>query len=301
MKASLEALSKALPAEKQRELARVQEIIIKCFEACEKEFIRLEMIVLFGSYATGKWVEDSYVQEGTRYEYKSDLDIFVATEQMISDDNWLSLGIDNYVFNDPLIETEVNIIHHDIYFFNKKVKENYYFFKDIAEEGVVLYDSGRHEVARPGPMTPAEQGKKVEEEFEYWFEKANEFFKVFRYCLKEQHYNKAAFELHQTTESYYTTLLLVYVDYKPKWHNLKKLGKQVASIDPRLREVFPQRDKEEQRLFQLLKRAYVDARYKKDYVITAEELVYLSGRIEVLRELTEELCVREIARLKGSS
>lgn len=113
MKASLEELTKPLPAAKQQELARVKEIIIERFEACERDFIQLEIIILFGSYATGRCVEDSYVQEGTTYEYKSDLDIFVATEQAISDENWLSLGIDDAVFNDPLIETEVNIIHHD--------------------------------------------------------------------------------------------------------------------------------------------------------------------------------------------
>ena len=57
--------------------------------------------------------------------------------------------------------------------------------------------------------------------------------------------------------------------------------------------------KEEKELFQLLKKAYIDARYKKEYTITAEELQYLSERVQLLRELTEKLCQEEIARLKG--
>ena len=52
-------------------------------------------------------------------------------------------------------------------------------------------------------------------------------------------------------------------------------------------------------MFQLLKKAYIDARYKKEYTITAEELQYLSERVLLLRELTEKLCQEEIARLKG--
>jgi predicted nucleotidyltransferase len=30
------------------------------------------MIILFGSYARGTWVEDKYTERGNVYEYKSD-------------------------------------------------------------------------------------------------------------------------------------------------------------------------------------------------------------------------------------
>jgi uncharacterized protein len=42
--------------------------------------------------------------------------------------------------------------------------------------------------------------------------------------------------------------------------------------------------------FHLLKRAYIDARYKKDYKITKEDLVYLSERVGVLKELVGRVC-----------
>ena len=38
------------------------------------------MIILFGSYSRGNWVEDVYKENGTTYEYKSDYDILVVTE-----------------------------------------------------------------------------------------------------------------------------------------------------------------------------------------------------------------------------
>ena len=99
-------------------------------------------------------------------------------------------------------------------------------------------------------------------------------------------YNKAAFELHQATESYYTAILLVFTDYKPRKQNLKKLGKEVASIDARFQEVFPLRNRKEKELFQLLKKAYIDARYKKDYHIGEEALTYLGERVQLLAQLT---------------
>ena len=294
MPTSFDQLPRPLPTAKLDELESVKQLIIHQFETSALEFT-LEKIILFGSYATGKQVEDKYVQDGITYEYKSDFDILVVSNQSISDKNWFKLDIDNLMDNHPAIETEVNVIHHDIHFLNKKISDNHYFFADIAREGIELYDSGRHELATPGPMTPADQGQEAQEEFEYWFEKGDDALEIHDLCLGAGKYNEAAFNLHQATERYYSALLLVFTAYKPKW----KLGRQVASIAPRLKDVFSQRNKEEQRLFQLLKKAYIDSRYRKDYAITAEELQYLAERVLLLRELTEALCQKEIARLKG--
>ncbi|MEO1548618.1 MAG: nucleotidyltransferase domain-containing protein, partial [Bacteroidota bacterium] len=38
----------------------------------------VEMVILFGSYARGNWVEDQYVEKGITYEYRSDFDILVV-------------------------------------------------------------------------------------------------------------------------------------------------------------------------------------------------------------------------------
>ena len=47
---------------------------------------------------------------------------------------------------------------------------------------------------------------------------------------------------------------------------------------------------EEKRRFDLLKRAYVEARYNPKYKITAEELKYLARCVELLRDQTELSC-----------
>ena len=69
---------------------------------------------------------------------------------------------------------------------------------------------------------------------------------------------KAAFHLHQATEQFYTTILLVFTDYRPKDHKLEILGIKVTMCDKRF-DVFPQTTYEEKRQFELLKRAYIDA------------------------------------------
>jgi uncharacterized protein len=105
----------------------------------------------------------------------------------------------------------------------------------------------------------------------------------------------AAFLLHQATERFYAALLLVFTQYKPRTHDIELLGHQVSTFDPRLCAVFPMFTEDDKRLFNLLKKAYVDARYKKPCSITKDELAYLSGRVEKLRTLTEEICKKKIS------
>ena len=44
----------------------------------------------------------------------------------------------------------------------------------------------------------------------------------------------------------------------------------------------------------LLKRAYVEARYNPKYIITAEELKYLARCVELLRDQTETSCEKKM-------
>lgn len=46
--------------------------------------------------------------------------------------------------------------------------------------------------------------------------------------------------------------------------------------------------------FDLLNRAYVDARYKKEYKITKKQLEYLAQRVKKLQRLTNKICKEKI-------
>jgi len=103
-----------------------------------------------------------------------------------------------------------------------------------------------------------------------------------------------AFNLHQATERFYIAILLVFTGYKPKMHNLETLGKRAANMDGQFLQVFPRDTEEQDRLFKLLKHAYIDARYKKDYKITKSELEYLAERVKILQRLTKRICTGKI-------
>ena len=112
----------------------------------------------------------------------------------------------------------------------------------------------------------------------------------------ENEYAIAAFILHQATESLYSAILLVFSNYKPKLHDIEELGGMAKNYDNELLQVFPIATPEQKECFELLKKAYVDARYDKNYKISKEQLLYLIERIEKLKEITERIC---LARING--
>jgi len=255
------------------------------------------MIILFGSYARGDYVEHIYQENGTTYEYISDFDILVVTRKKIEDINRCWKKVRSRIDSRPLL-TKTTIINHAIHFLNERIKHSYYFFVDLVKEGIMLYDSGNYELAVPEILGPKKRLEKAKQYFEYWFEKGNRFRALNSISYEKGYYNEAAFLLHQTAENYYAAFSLVLTDYKPKTHDLEELCNRAIKINEAHRAVFPRRTEEEEHLFDLLKRAYIEARYDENYRITAEELQYLSERILLLQELTARLCQEEIEKIK---
>ena len=90
---------------------------------------------------------------------------------------------------------------------------------------------------------------------------------------------------------------LVFTDYKPRIHDIEILGNQVIKQHAEFAAVFPMTTEEEKRLFLLLKKAYIDARYIRNYKIEKAELEYLGSRVALLRDLTERICRERIGQL----
>jgi hypothetical protein len=58
----------------------------------------------------------------------------------------------------------------------------------------------------------------------------------------------------------------------PKSHNPNQLRELAEAIEPRLKEVWPRTTKFERRCYELLRDAYVKARYSRHYRISDEQL-----------------------------
>ena len=161
-----------------------------------------------------------------------------------------------------------------LYYINEGLRFGQYFFTDIIREGILLYDTGNYQFVEPAKLTAQEEAEKAQGYFDIWFPQASEFLEHGKIALERNTNNMGAFFLHQATECFYNTTLLVFTGYKPKTHNLQKLRNYAKHISTELYTVFrtPVLDEREFHLFDLLKRGYIDARYKPDYQITAGEL-----------------------------
>lgn len=82
--------------------------------------------------------------------------------------------------------------------------------------------------------------------------------------------------------------------YRPKTHDLAKLLHHAVEFDRRLEDVFPRATEEDKRLFGLLQKAYVDARYNREYAIGKGELAHLHERVQILQSVVEMACPEQM-------
>lgn len=279
-----------LPPTKRGQLEQVTKIIV--------DTVQPEKVILFGSYARGKWVEEQHREGHILHEYVSDYDILVVTRR---GDERVEHHVQEMIEVRCNFHTPVTVIVHSIDYVNTRLSEGQYFFSDIKKEGILLYDADNIPLAEQRELNPEERQKLAQEDFDTWFIPAREFLVDTENALQRNSLKNAAFYLHQAAERTYNAAILVFTGYKPRTHNLGKLIRLCRDFSPELARVFPNSNDEETRLFNLLKRAYIDARYKKEYTITAEEVVVLLARVKQLQAITERICQEKIASLGTSN
>jgi len=274
-----------LPEYKVNELSTITEIILK-------ELDDVQMVVLFGSYARGNWVEDVCNGKDCTHEYKSDFDILVVTKYAETANNTdLQRKVEGKLNR---TETTVNPIFHDIQYINTQLNNDQYFFSDIIEEGIMLYDSGRFRFAKKRKTNVEKRKQVAQQNFDECYEKAKRFYSHFQYDLEKKWYNEALFELYHSIKCFYTTALLVFGGYKPQNCDLEKLGRYVASYEPAFLKVFPCTTDRQDKNFKLLNNAQAHTRSEDSYNITKVDLAHLEQCTEKLMELTHEICKKKI-------
>ena len=290
-----------LPKQKQRELAHVVRVLFEEFEEQTaratqgwKKRGRILKVVLYGSYARGDWVDDP------KGGYKSDYDILVVVnDARLTDPVEYWATADDRLMRDVTINkalsAPVNFIVHDLADVNGQLSHGRPFFVDIADQGIALYEAEGFELATPRVLPPEEAKAEARKHFEQWFESAGAFLRGAKHAIADGDRNKAAFDLHQTTERLYHCVLLVLTLYSPKSHKLNFLRSHAEEVAPELIEAWPRGDKTSRRAFELLREAYVNARYSPHYAISDEQLAWLGERIAVLQNLVRKVSERRLA------
>ena len=296
-----------LPESKRRELALATSILFAEFEdailggtTAHKRQARILKVILYGSYARGDWVEDP------AGGYISDYDLLVVVnDERLTETLEYWAKADDHLLREYEIgrhlSAPVNFIVHSMSDVNTRLKLGRYFFTDILRDGIALYDAPGHPFDRPTQLAPAEALKEATGFYKEWYSTAEEFLAGARFHSDRGSLKLAAFNYHQATERLYHCVLLVLTLYSPKSHKLNFLRSQAEQLDGGLSEAWPRGTRFEQRCFELLRRAYVDARYSPHYKITAEELAWLGERIGVLHILVRRVCEAHLGSLRAQA
>jgi predicted nucleotidyltransferase/HEPN domain-containing protein len=297
MKSTLEHL----PEQKQREIARIVEIIHEEFEEALKEATakfktrgRIQKIILFGSFARGTWVDEPHTKKG----YRSDYDILaIVNDRKLAEPQYWYKATDRLI-HDKDISVPVGLIVHSAREVNNFLHDGQYFFSDIRRDGIVLYELDDRPLAEPKPLSPADVYRVAKEHYEDRLPHARVFLKTAKFCIEENDLKEAAFLLHQAIEQAYAACLLVLTNYSPSSHNLKFLRGLAEEQARTLADVWPRDQQRHLAWFNILNSAYVKARYSKQFEITDEALTWLSERTSVLIHEVDTICTHHLQRLE---
>ena len=298
-----------LPPQKQRELERVVQLIFEEFDDAFalakhewKKAGRILKVILYGSYARGTWVDEPHTAKG----YRSDFDLLIiVNDKRLTDRVKYWAKLDDRLMREygvtGTLKTPVNFIVHTLQEVNDGLAHGRYFFMDVKEDGVALYQFDETELHTPKPKTPVQALAMAQEYFDEWLPTAMGFKRNAGYAVRDGDLKLAAFLMHRTAERLYHCVLLVCTFYTPHNHNLAFLRTQAERIDPRLTYVWPRETKRDRTRFEKLKDAYVKARYSKHYRVTKEELEWLGAQVEELGRVVHEVCSERISKLKAEA
>ncbi|MVZ63799.1 HEPN domain-containing protein [Sphingobacterium humi] len=281
-----------LPVDKQKDILEIVEII--------KEIALPEKVILFGSFARGDWVDDEYVEDGATYSYRSDYDFLIVTQGLKLKEFEIRNRIENRTrrYKHP-----VNPLVHELEHINYGLERGQYFFKSIIEDGIILFDSKKTLFVKPRSLTREEQKAQALLYYENWVEsgvRMLDYVKLIYISSIEKNYklNEVLFFLHQSVERLYAGLGLIFTGFKPKTHSIKEYRNYTKFISPEINNIFCSPPTyEEKRVFNILQKGYIDARYKSDFMIEKIDLETLIHKVESLEKLVVQVSKSKINSL----
>lgn len=281
-----------LPENKRQDLQQLVDLI-------RTHIKDVGMVILFGSYAKNKYVDyDQRIEFGTPTYYMSDYDLLVLTRKEIGAIQYsLYAKIKDRFFenkNRPF-HTHPQFINYGIDEFNHALTKAHYFETEIKRDGILLYDSGQYKLARRRKLDFAEIRERAQKYFDDKFTTAIDFINGVKFYYDNGRYKMAAFHLHQSAENLLRTVSLVHILYSPKNHDLDELLRSCKAYTIELCRAFPRNTPEEERLFDLLQRSYIESRYNPDFEITKADIEALVPKVERLRDIVEKVCREQIA------
>ncbi|MBU4569580.1 MAG: nucleotidyltransferase domain-containing protein, partial [Alphaproteobacteria bacterium] len=123
-------------------MAHIREIILEELQAkiasagsARSGRYKILKLILFGSFAKGTWFDDKHSGRA------SDFDLLViVSHRELTDMSAFWEEVEDRLFSDPLVKRDVSLIVHTLPDVNRQLKDGQYFFSEIVNQGILLYE-----------------------------------------------------------------------------------------------------------------------------------------------------------------
>jgi len=292
-----------LPERKRRDLEHVLKVIFGEFEdvlalATQgwKKQGRILKVILYGSYARGDWIADHV------NGYWSDYDILVVVndDRLADEVEYWGRAKDTlmreYAFAQRL-SAPPSLAVHSLKDFNFQLSRGRPFFVNMLRDGIILYEFDATPFQTPKLLDAEEIRQETQQHFDQGFKSASGFLRLAKTAIADELDNHAAFMLHQATEHFYQTVLLLKTLYSPRSHNLNFLRGRAEDVARDLIPIWPRDAKFTRRCFELLHQAYIKARYSPHYSISDIELEWIIERVELLQAEVKAIAEQRLSEI----
>jgi HEPN domain-containing protein len=199
------------------------------------------------------------------------------------------------------LDCEVTAVIQPLDAVNELIAKNSRFLTTLYHKAVLVFNAGNNALITPPAAPSHEEIKtKIETSWNKCFRTAERFYKTACFCLDNGWNEKALFDLHQATQHTCMALLRVYTGYRSTTHNLSRLLALIENFSFVPSIIFPCSTDEETALFNLLNKAYSDARYKEEYIVPTETAILLKKRVQQLLLVAEKLYDKKMMAIQNS-
>lgn len=249
-----------------------------------------EMIFLLGAVVYHRSIKSIFQTSAVGSQYMSNYIVLVLLENLNNKEphEW-----QDKIENQGIPVTSIVL---SVYTFNEWLKAGHRFAINVQQSAEILYDSGSLQLQASHTATPHDEQIGIEKYWRDGITRAKEFLAGSELYRIRKQFAMAAFMLHQSAEQSLHTLLKVGTGYHANTHNIDRLLRYAGLVSDQLSDLFPQKTEADKQLFQLLQKAYSDARYKADYTINYDQLLCLTEKVRCMHEV---LSAFRSAKLSG--
>ncbi len=270
---------------------------------------KIAIIILSGSLNRDNLAKNTDSEGRVSYEYTSDYNFLILTNNKKHSKRKYSADLENRIKDefvkrglesrasfdlDHGITVTIRPVDHFDLELEKWRSRN--LFSNITKREILLYNCKDFESTKPKGPTSEQIKAITKESCQHYYRNGLEFMSCAN-LLKSltSNYKLSTFNLHQASENFYRCSLLLLTGERPKIHDLAEFNYLLCMESNLFFDIFPSSTLEQRTCFKLLAASYLRARYDPYYRVNLEQLEYLIGRVEKLKEVTEKICGKAIS------